>query len=263
MQKAKGSTWILVAVLVLLGLAAIAEHLRDRLSAVTPLTRVDARAHVLQVQCPEKPLRRFERIQGAWLMTAPWRVPADAGAVEQLLDIARAPARFRYEKGRFDATAFGLDYPVGTLEIDSTRIAIGAVDEVNGLRYVGVGDRAAAVRDRLTEALQEAPEHFVDRRPLAGIYATKFVRDAGGAWTDADRDLLMRLRANDVHVLKASPKGVEIDVLDGHEQPWRYVFDADAGVLARLTPPLGYALSAEDVVRLRASLRVPPPAPSS
>ncbi|MEO8459223.1 MAG: hypothetical protein ABI451_01735, partial [Dokdonella sp.] len=47
----------------------------------------------LEVRCRSCAARRFEKVDGRWLMRAPYEMPADGDAIRRLLTITRTPVR--------------------------------------------------------------------------------------------------------------------------------------------------------------------------
>ena len=113
MDRQKRNTWILVGVVVILGLAAVAEQARERRTAPKPLLGASLRdVNTIALDCPGCPPRRFERVQGAWQMTQPYDAPADPAAVARILQLPRAPVAMRYPVEHFDLAKIGLEKPM-------------------------------------------------------------------------------------------------------------------------------------------------------
>ncbi len=260
MRRKARNTYILIGVVALLGLAAVAERMREQLQQPTPLLgdRV-LRPRVIALQSPGQPARRFELSQGAWQMTRPWRVPVDQSAISHLIGVARAPVRFRSVLHDAQAPAdAGLSPPMATLELDQIVLEFGAMDEVRHFRHVRVGKAMALLGTDPAPLLTAAPETWVDPRPLAGLPTVASVDDDGGRWTHTAMRQLLALRAEAVSAREGAARGVALRVIDHHDSAWRYVFDAERGVLSREQPPLDYRLSAADAAMIAAALRVDP-----
>lgn len=261
MRRKARNTYILIGVVALLGLAAVAERVRDQLQQPTPLLgdRV-VRPRVIVLDSTEQPRRRFELLQGAWQMTAPWRVPADQPTVQRLLAVARTPVRFRSVLHDVRPLADdGLSPPMATLALDDIELEFGAMDDVRRFRHVRVGKALALLSVDPAPALIAAPETFVDPRPLAGLPTVTRVEDDGGRWTNTAMRHLAALRAEAVSAREGEPQGMALRVIDHREAAWRYWLDAKHERLSREQPPLDYRLTAADVAVLEAALRVDSP----
>lgn len=260
MRRKARNTSILIGVVALLGMAAVAERMREQLQQPTPLLGDRSlRPRVIALESPGQPARRFELSQGAWQMTRPWRVPVDQGAISRLIAVARAPVRFRSvlhgESAPADA---GLSPPVATLALDQIVLEFGAMDEVRHFRHVRVGKAMALLDADPAPLLTTAPESWVDLRPLAGLPTVASVDDDGGRWTHTAMRQLLALRAQAVLAREGAPHGVLLRVVDHHNTVWRFAFDAKRGVLAREQPPLDYRLTPADAAMIAAALRVDP-----
>ncbi|MCE3004078.1 MAG: DUF4340 domain-containing protein, partial [Xanthomonadaceae bacterium] len=171
MTRQARHTWILVAVVVALGLAAIGETLRDARNAPRPLLadapkRVDA----IELGCAncDAP-RRFQRVQGRWRLVAPWDVPADLESVERLLGIPAIPVRRRFGDAPAAPESLGFAPPFATVALGATRIEFGTTEAIDQARFVRVGAEIALVPDRISVTLLAPPERFVDRNPFADL----------------------------------------------------------------------------------------------
>jgi hypothetical protein len=251
MTRQARHTWILVAVVAALGLAAIGETLRDRRNAPRPLLDVvPARIDRIVLECASCGTpRRFQRVQGRWEMTQPWAVPAAAPRIERLLGIPATPVRRRFGAPPADAAALGFAPPFARITLGELPIEFGTTDAIDNARYVRSGDEVALIPDRISVELLAAPERFVDLDPFAGLHGgVVAVEEAGAPWPDARVREFAGWRAEDVVALAAdAPQvGRALRVRDGGGREHDYLLAADGGhlVLQRAALPLGWVLPA-------------------
>ena len=159
MRRQLRTNLFLLAMVVLLGIAALAELRRESAIARDPLTSIDPDTiRALAISCQGCTARRFEKSNGHWLMREPKGAPANDVAVERLAAIVRAPVRFRRPAGEVDGSKLGLRPPIATLEVDGVPLKFGTTDAIHNDRYVEVGGTIALVPDRFSALLFAAPE---------------------------------------------------------------------------------------------------------
>jgi len=153
-----------------LGAAVVAELRHERALALDPLTTMDVdTVHRLEVRCSGCTTRRFEKVDGHWLMREPRPQPADEALVAKLLAIAHAPVRFRHAARDLEAGKVGLDPPQATLTLDETVLRFGTTDAIRSDRYVATGDTVSLVPDRFSAALFMA----ATEKPLGAAVPTE------------------------------------------------------------------------------------------
>jgi hypothetical protein len=149
----------MLAIVALLGVAVFAEMRRERALERDPLTTMNPDAiRSLAITCQGCPSRRFQKINGHWMMLEPESKLADDKVVERLTYIVRAPVRYRRPASELDAVKLGLEPPVATLEVDGTVLKFGTTDAIHNDRYVEVGGTIALVPDRFSALLFATPE---------------------------------------------------------------------------------------------------------
>jgi hypothetical protein len=245
MRRQTLKTAILVGVVVLLGLAAVAERVRDRMLEPQPLLHQTAsRPRLVARECPHCPALRFERIKGEWAMVAPYRAAAAQDAVARLIAIARAPARHRYDAARFDAARIGLAPPFATLTLDRTRLEFGTTDAISGKRYVRHGAEVALVQDNFSQWLTAAAESFVDPRPFADLTGLARVAEDEQLWPDARVAALAGARASAVTAATQAMEGRALVITgrDGAEHRCRLNRAGARWILVREDLGLAYAI---------------------
>lgn len=251
MTRQARHTWILVAVVVALGLAAMGETLRDARNAPRPLLGAPpARIDAIELRCAacDGP-RRFRRVQGRWRLVAPWDVAADDEALHRLLEIPSIPVRRRFGDAPADPATLGLAPPFAEVVLGGTRIAFGTTEAIDQARYVRVGDDVALVPDRISVTLLAPPERFVDRNPFADLRdGLASVEEAGAAWPAAKVAALAGWRAESVAALAAdAPRaGRALTLRDGAGRTHGFLLEAHADrfALRRDDRPLAWLLPA-------------------
>lgn len=251
MTRQARHTWILVAVVVALGLAAIGETLRDARNAPRPLVeQPPSRIDTIALECAHcGPPRRLQRVQGRWRLVAPWDVAADAEAVERLLGIPSIPVRRRFGDLPADPAALGLAPPFATVQLGELRIEFGTTEAIDQARFVRVGDAVALVPDRISVTLLAPPERFVDRNPFAELrQGVAAVEEAGAAWPAERVAALAALRAEAVEALPAdAPRaGRALRLRDGAGREHGFLLESRDGrfALRRDDRPLAWLLPA-------------------
>ena len=159
MRRRTRTNLFLAATAALLALAVFAEVRREQAMARDPLTMIDpASVRSLAVSCSNCTTRRFEKVDGHWMMRAPHDARANDGAVMRLAAIASAPVRNRRAASELDPKKIGLDPPLATLDVDGTVLKFGATDAIRNDRYVEVAGMVALVPDRFSAILFEGAE---------------------------------------------------------------------------------------------------------
>jgi hypothetical protein len=157
---------VLFAMVALLSVAVFAELRREHALAHDPLTAIDPDAiRSLAVHCQGCTARRFEKVDGHWMMREPKSQPADDAAVARLAAILRAPVRNRRPAAELDPAKIGLNPPVATFEADGTLLKFGTTDAIRNDRYVEVGGTIALVPDRFSALLFASPETELSESP--------------------------------------------------------------------------------------------------
>lgn len=156
----------LLLMVVLLGAAAFAELRRERTIALDPLTTIEPdMIRSLAITCDGCVARRYEKVDGHWLMRAPDTKPANDAAVARLASIVGAPVRYRRPASEVDPKKLGLDPPVATLDIDGTILKFGTTDAIRNDRYVEYRGTIALVPDRFSALLFASPESEMTPSP--------------------------------------------------------------------------------------------------
>ena len=150
---------VLAVMVVLLGAAAYAEIKREQALMRDPLTTLNPdQIKTLAITCQGCTARRFDKVDGHWLMREPKAQAANDRAVARLAAIVRAPVRYRRPAAELDRRKLGLDPPVATLEADGTLLKFGTTDAIRNDRYVEADGTIALVPDRFSALLFATPE---------------------------------------------------------------------------------------------------------
>src|SRR5689334_10102934 len=137
---------ILLAMVALLGAAVYAELRREQALMRDPLTTLDPDTiRSLAITCQGCTPRRFEKVDGHWLMREPKSQPANDKSVARLAAIVRAPVRYRRPAAEVDPAKLGLAPPLATLEADGMLLKFGTTDAIRNDRYVEAGGTSALV----------------------------------------------------------------------------------------------------------------------
>ncbi len=255
MRRATRTNLILIGVMVALGMATYWQVNREVAHFEPPLSSLDpATIEQVRVACLECPPRRFERVDGHWMMREPYDLPADDAQVARLLSIATSPVRSRRAVSSLDAQKIGLDPALMSLDLDSVHFDFGTTDAFNGDRYVRVGDTIAMAPDRFSPFLIAAPASELDRRLLPRGSTLKSVSINGtvrpqlvDAWTQA---MAERISASNAKTANSTDPVVELEIDDGTRLKFQFLRNGDATIARRSAPALDYALSPQQAIAL-------------
>jgi len=254
-DKQKRNTWILVGVVAMLGLAAVAEQIREQRTAPKPLLGASLRdVNTIALECPGCPARRFERVQGAWRMTQPFDAGADPQAIARILELPRAPVAMRFPVEHFQLEKIGLEKPMLTAVLGPYRFEFGGLDALNNLRYVRIGSTVALLADRYSGTLMAAPEALVDRRPFARLRDIAGVAQDGADWTAERVKTLPTFTAQSVVQQAPAARAAELEVRYARDHVTRFSLerDGDRWLLRHAGEPLAFVLGDADAVALGA-----------
>ena len=165
--------------LINLGLAAIGTllawlALQDVQQTLSSGRLTDLQAHRISRVLLERsagPVIQLERDGDGWWMRSPLEAPADAEAVERLLDILSARVERVLPADAAAAGRLGLEPPRIRLTLDGLTLDIGDSDPINGHRYLMMGDLIQLIDDQQLPWLLANPERFLSRRLLAADFS--------------------------------------------------------------------------------------------
>lgn len=255
MKRATRTNLILVGFVAALGFAAYWQVGKEIAGFEPPLSALNPETieHV-RVACLQCIPRRFERIDGHWMMREPYNLPADDAQVARLLSIAAAPVRSRRAFASLDAKKIGLNPALISLDLDTVHFDIGTTDAFNGDRYVRIGDTIAMAPDRFSPFLVAAPASELDRHllPRGSVLTSLKINaidqpDLIEAWTGA---LAERITASSSSTAGATDAIVDMQLDDGTAISYRIVRKGDVVVARRSEPALSYTLSPGQAIDL-------------
>lgn len=149
MRRAARQRWIVLAIVLALLALAAAQYLHDRRQAPGTLLALDpATITEVTLTLPGQATERYRRHDGHWWQQNGQR--ADDGRLQELTEIAQAPAISWRSASDFDAAKIGLAPPVARLTLDGRTLDFGTTAVTGPLRYVRVGARIALVPLRYT-----------------------------------------------------------------------------------------------------------------
>lgn len=255
MKRATRINLILLCVVAALGFAAYWQVGKEVAGFEPPLSALDpATIEHVRVACLQCIPRRFQRVDGHWMMREPYDLPADDAQVARLLSITASSVRSRRAFASMDAKKIGLDPALISLDLDGEHFDIGTTDAFNGDRYVRIGDTIAMVPDRFSPFLVAAPASELDRHllPRGSKLASLKINDVDRpdlieTWTSA---LAARITASSSASVNAADAVVDVQLDDGSAISYHIARKGDAIVAQRSEPALSYALSAEQAALL-------------
>lgn len=253
MNRQTRNTWVLVGVVAALGLAAVAEQVRDRMLAPKPLATVNAKKlREIVVECPSCPRRRIERIQGAWSLSEPYAIAADPEVVERLIGVAASQVRHRYRADQLDPAKVGLAPPFATLALGPLKFSFGTTDAITQARYVSNGREIALVTDQFSQWLLAPPESLVDPRPFAPLRGLSAITYDGKPIPAERMASVTALRASRVESAPSWRSGSRVVASFGGNRQCAFTLgrDGERWLLVREEPALAYVLDAAQALLL-------------
>jgi hypothetical protein len=265
-RRQRRKTWILVGVVFVLGAAAVAEQVRERMLVPKPLYAAPERElRTIVLDCEGCTRRRLVRLRGAWELAEPYVLPVAPERIDEIMTILRAPVRNRHAAAEFDAKKIGLAPPYAVLQADQRTFEYGTTDALHHDRYVRIGDQVALVADRFPQILKSTPEALVDPRPFAGLERLKTIRVDDVALPAATVETLKSARAQQVLPSAAGAMGARIVAEFGTNRSAAFTLVAgEEGTmqLVREEPVVVYVLDAA-TAKLLAPAVTPPPPPAA
>lgn len=122
----------------------------------------------VKVEFPAQAPVAFEKVGGAWRMTAPYQSRADQMSVQRILSIIAAKTKIKLPAT--DLAKYGLDNPLLKLKLtDNTATHLfefGTYNPVTEEQYVVFNDAVYLLPGSYSEAASTQPIELVDKRPL-------------------------------------------------------------------------------------------------
>ena len=121
-----------------------------------------------KVEFPAQAPVSFEKIDGLWRMTAPYKTRAEQRSVARILAIIAATSKEKFPTT--DLAKFGLDNPRLKLTLSSTSannvFIFGTYNSVSEEQYIAYKDAVYLIAGSYSEAAKTQPIELVDKAPL-------------------------------------------------------------------------------------------------
>jgi hypothetical protein len=131
----------------------------------------------IKVEFPTKAPTSFEKVDGLWRMTAPYKMRADQLSVQRILAIIAAKSADKFPAD--DMAKYGLDNPQLRLKLTNTQGAqefvFGTFNPVTEQQYVAFKDAIYLLPGSYSEAASTQALEMIDKNPLAKEDAKQIV----------------------------------------------------------------------------------------
>lgn len=167
--------WImnLVLLLVVAGLVAFL-YLRPKPDATQEIsyevsTYKMAEFNAIKVEFPAKAPATFEKVDGFWRLTAPYKSRADLASVQRILSVIAAPSNEKIATD--DLEKFGLHQPLIKLTLyrspeDAEEFLFGTYNPLNDHQYILHKNHVYLISNTYGEAASTQAIELVDKAPL-------------------------------------------------------------------------------------------------
>jgi Domain of unknown function (DUF4340) len=122
----------------------------------------------IKVEFPTKAPTSFEKIDGLWRMTAPYKMRADQTSVQRILAIIAAKSTDKFPAN--DLAKYGLDNPQLRLKLSNTagaqEFVFGTFNPITEEQYVAFKDAVYLLPGSYMEAASTQPIELIDKNPL-------------------------------------------------------------------------------------------------
>jgi hypothetical protein len=164
MKRAARQRLWLVAVLALLAvLVAWTLHRQAPAAPETLLSLDPAEVTHIDVAAHDGAVRRFEKRNGHWWMTAPLKGRADDAHLERLAGIAAAEVLRWRPAAEFDLARIGLAPPFAVVHVDGHELRLGSLAALAPQRYVLLDDHVALIPARYAADITATPDSELAR----------------------------------------------------------------------------------------------------
>ncbi len=275
----KSRTLLNLALLVLTGIAAlVAVYLPGLTKPVSPtvLTTLQPdQVKEIQILRPGQPDIRLVKQATGWIMTSPYKLPANGMNVRPLLDdILQSHSQAQLAAGDHDLGKFQLAKPAVRLRLNNTEIAFGDIEPLAQRRYVLVKDTVHLISEAVYDRLIADPITWVSSallppgsKPVGlDLPELKLIKQTDGRWNltppapDVSADVINQLIEEWTHAQALQVKPYEKGAAQGEVQvylqpsgnplgfkiiqrtPEFILARPDAGVQYHLTPELAERL---------------------
>ena len=142
---------------------------------VTTLKLADFNA--IKVEFPTQAPTSFEKIEGLWRMTAPYKTRADQLSVQRILSIIAAKTKDKFTAE--DKEKFGLNNPQLRLKLSGAtgteEFVFGTFNTVTDEQYVAYKDSVYLLPSNYADAASTQAIELIDKNPLAQTEAKQIV----------------------------------------------------------------------------------------
>lgn len=120
----------------------------------------------LMIERRAAPDLEFMRQPNGWQMLKPQQLPASEHHVQMLLRFLQSPVQARYAQTEVDLAAVGLQQPSLSLQADQLRYQFGALEPLQGRRYLLHAGEVLLVQEGISAVLVSPWWNFIDRQLL-------------------------------------------------------------------------------------------------
>lgn len=131
----------------------------------------------IKVEFPTQAATSFDKVDGLWHMTSPYKTRADQLSVQRILAIIAAKSTEKFSNT--DLAKFGLDKPQLKLKLSSAagaeEFSFGTFNTVTEEQYVGYKDAVYLLSGGYAEAASTQPVELIDKNTLTKNEAKQIV----------------------------------------------------------------------------------------
>jgi hypothetical protein len=234
----------LLLLILVVSLGAVMRWELDQERHVATLTGLlPERIAEISLERPDLPAIRLVRDADGWTMKTPYKVPADATRVGELLGIATTPVHRSLPKSA-DVERLGLDADSPRLTLNGLAVSFGDVDPIAHHRYVAIGEQIHLIGDGFQHHLTAGAEAYISRTLLPAGFRADAGNLSGVPLSQEQLAELSRLSAQTVEPLGSELTGRLLSVAseDGSSSV-RFLVSEDGLRWARLDLRLRYLLA--------------------
>ncbi len=118
----------------------------------------------VSVEFPAKAPVAFEKVDGYWYITKPYKARADQMLVMRILSLVAAKSVQKFQST--DLTQFGLDQPKLKLKFDDAEFVFGTFNPVTSEQYVAYNNDVYLLPVSYAENAQSPVEEYLDKSPF-------------------------------------------------------------------------------------------------
>ena len=123
----------------------------------------------IKVEFPTQAPTTFEKVDGLWRMTAPYKTRADQLSVQRILSIIAAKSTEKFSAA--DLAKYGLDNPQLRLKLTGANVAaefiFGTFNTVTDEQYIAYKDSVYLLPNNYADAASTQAIELIDKSPLA------------------------------------------------------------------------------------------------